>query len=251
MFHRLLELADPADAIVRTAEAALAVRSRQQLFIWTRLHLHRFVPHDWLLCRLARPGGAGVLLLNSVPLADPLAQALRCADADWWALLHTAWVKAGREPVWLPLATLGDNNPVAEGLAQAGHSRLLVHGADASAGLQPTVLLVFGQGAVAPVAHDTAGLALWLPHLHAMLARSLPDLGDPPLQAGRSSPALTARELQVLTAVRAAQGNREIGEQLGISALTVKNHLRKIMRKLGASNRVQAVAEAMARQLIV
>jgi DNA-binding CsgD family transcriptional regulator len=57
--------------------------------------------------------------------------------------------------------------------------------------------------------------------------------------------------LEVLRAVRSALSNVEIGEKLGISALTVKNHLRKIMRKLGARSRVQAVAEAMSRQLIV
>jgi DNA-binding CsgD family transcriptional regulator len=39
--------------------------------------------------------------------------------------------------------------------------------------------------------------------------------------------------------------NQQIGVKLGISALTVKNHVQKILRKLGASNRAQAVAIAM------
>jgi DNA-binding CsgD family transcriptional regulator len=61
---------------------------------------------------------------------------------------------------------------------------------------------------------------------------------------------LTGRELQILAAVRDAKRNAQIGELLGISPLTVKNHLRKIMRKLNAGNRAQAVAEAMSRRLI-
>ena len=67
--------------------------------------------------------------------------------------------------------------------------------------------------------------------------------------AGRAN-LLTARELQVLEAVRGARRNSEIGVALGISPLTVKNHLRKIMQKLGARNRAHAVAEAMSRRLI-
>ena len=61
---------------------------------------------------------------------------------------------------------------------------------------------------------------------------------------------LTARELQILRAVREDRRTQEIAETFGISPLTVKNHLRKVMAKLGARSRVHAVAEAMARQII-
>ena len=43
----------------------------------------------------------------------------------------------------------------------------------------------------------------------------------------------------------------EIGTQLGISPLTVKNHVQKILRKLGATNRAQAVARAMSMSLLM
>ena len=60
----------------------------------------------------------------------------------------------------------------------------------------------------------------------------------------------TERELQILRAVREDRRTQEIAETFGISPLTVKNHLRKVMAKLGARSRVHAVAEAMARQII-
>ena len=44
--------------------------------------------------------------------------------------------------------------------------------------------------------------------------------------------------------------NQQIGEVLGISALTVKNHVQKILRKLNAANRAQAVARAMTMNLL-
>jgi DNA-binding CsgD family transcriptional regulator len=67
---------------------------------------------------------------------------------------------------------------------------------------------------------------------------------------GHGAKPLTDRELQVLAAVREAKANAQIAVMLGISPLTVKNHLRSIQKKLGARNRAHAVAEAMSRRLI-
>ena len=60
----------------------------------------------------------------------------------------------------------------------------------------------------------------------------------------RPSP-ITEREREILVWVRDGLSNQQISEKLGISALTVKNHVQKILRKLGAANRAQAVAKAM------
>jgi DNA-binding CsgD family transcriptional regulator len=56
---------------------------------------------------------------------------------------------------------------------------------------------------------------------------------------------ITEREREILVWVRDGLSNQQISEKLGISALTVKNHIQKILRKLGAANRAQAVAMAM------
>jgi DNA-binding NarL/FixJ family response regulator len=50
---------------------------------------------------------------------------------------------------------------------------------------------------------------------------------------------LTTRELQVVAAVVAACGNREIATKLSISQKTVKHHLTNIFDKLGVSNRLE------------
>lgn len=56
---------------------------------------------------------------------------------------------------------------------------------------------------------------------------------------------LTTRELDVLILAAAGFKNREIGEQLGVSEQTVKNHLSSVMHKLGVPNRTQAVTYAV------
>ena len=61
---------------------------------------------------------------------------------------------------------------------------------------------------------------------------------------------LSERELEVLQWVAEGLTNREIAGRLYIAASTVKSHLNAILRKLDASNRTQAVAEARARGLL-
>lgn len=56
---------------------------------------------------------------------------------------------------------------------------------------------------------------------------------------------LTNRQLEILTHVARGQSNREIGEALGISARTVRNHLRDIALKLSTSDRTHAVVLAI------
>jgi len=56
---------------------------------------------------------------------------------------------------------------------------------------------------------------------------------------------LTARELEVLRLVARGKTNQEISERLFISKATAKVHVRRIISKLGASDRTQAVVRAL------
>lgn len=58
---------------------------------------------------------------------------------------------------------------------------------------------------------------------------------------------LTRREEQVCALIAAAYTNRQIEAQLGIRSSSVKRHVRQVLRKFGAHNRIE-VAIAMARQ---
>jgi DNA-binding NarL/FixJ family response regulator len=56
---------------------------------------------------------------------------------------------------------------------------------------------------------------------------------------------LSDRELEVLMHVARGRTNRQIGSELGISPLTVRNHMRTIQRKLATTDRTQAVVMAI------
>ena len=57
--------------------------------------------------------------------------------------------------------------------------------------------------------------------------------------------ALSGREIEVLQLVADGRSNKDIGEALGLSALTVKSHLARIARKLGTGDRAEMVVVAM------
>lgn len=74
-----------------------------------------------------------------------------------------------------------------------------------------------------------------------------------PVQRGRGRSApdeLSTREVEVLQAVAEGRSNKGIGDELGLSALTVKSHLARIARKLGTGDRAEMVALAMRSGLV-
>lgn len=70
------------------------------------------------------------------------------------------------------------------------------------------------------------------------------------IDANAAGEQLTARQIEVLAYVAKGLTNREIGDLLGISGESVKDHLSGAFRRLGASNRSEAITLARNRMLI-
>ena len=56
---------------------------------------------------------------------------------------------------------------------------------------------------------------------------------------------LTNRQLEILFNVAQGRTNRQVGEQLGISERTVRNHIGVILKRLSTSDRTHAVVVAI------
>ena len=63
-------------------------------------------------------------------------------------------------------------------------------------------------------------------------------------------PQLSNRQLEIIDSITRGFSNRDIATMLGISRSRVKQHLAEVFEKLGATNRAEAVAIAMRRQLL-
>ena len=55
---------------------------------------------------------------------------------------------------------------------------------------------------------------------------------------------LTMREHDVLSGLQSGLSNKEIADNLSLSEVTVKHHIKRLRGKLGAWNRVHAVCRA-------
>ncbi|GAA0747891.1 response regulator transcription factor [Ideonella azotifigens] len=62
--------------------------------------------------------------------------------------------------------------------------------------------------------------------------------------------ALSPREVEVIGEVAAGGANKQVADRLGVSEETVKTHMKSILVKLGASDRLQAVVIAMRRGIL-
>ena len=70
------------------------------------------------------------------------------------------------------------------------------------------------------------------------------------LLQSRDLPTLTSREIQVLKLIAEGLRNHEIAKSLGLSLNTVKVHVNRILEKLDAQDRTEAVTRALRRGLI-
>ncbi len=95
-------------------------------------------------------------------------------------------------------------------------------------------------------AHDAAmGRPVFSPEVaHYVMGLLRGDRGDiHGRQAARTS--LTARQVEVLELIGQGLRNREIASALGIAVRTVEVHIEQILLRLGATNRTEAVVNAI------
>ncbi|QBR94567.1 response regulator transcription factor [Nocardioides euryhalodurans] len=80
-----------------------------------------------------------------------------------------------------------------------------------------------------------------------LLRQPEPAPGPAPAPPPPETPGLSGREREVLELVAEGLTNRQIAERLFISPVTARNHVSRILTKLGLENRTQA-ATWLARQ---
>lgn len=247
-----------AEAFWHCAETAQAVRRRHQFFIWTQASLQRLLPHQLMLCSAWSPLRRRLQpeLFNSLPLPEAVLQWLQDEACQAW--LQQSWLRAGGQAQSGALAGLqpppegGRGAQALAALQEAGLAHLSLLGVSrpqCSEELETFIVLVSREPLPTPLMNLMTPLLHWV--WRRVQAQEL-QLQQSPAQGqgGTGSQGVTERERQVLAWMRQGKSNQEIGLLLGISALTVKNHVQKILRKLCASNRAQAVAQAMSLQLL-
>lgn len=233
------------ESLVRAIEAGLDVQRLRQFFMWCQGPLRALLPHGVMVClhfgeqdqvlhveclnNVVHPPALLASLSNPVDgLALRLAR--HCRDFGSLACLidgsqtgpAAPRVHAFRQELARPEL----RNALAQG------SGRLPGGA--------TFFALFGINGL-PSSRHAHFLALMLPYLHMALLRVIAN-HDGTVRALPLLAPLSSREVEVMLWVTRGKSNPEIGIILDLSALTVKNHLQRIYRKLNVHNRVQALA---------
>jgi transcriptional regulator EpsA len=238
--------------LLRTIESGLRVASLRQFFLWTQGQLQTLLPHQVMVALQFAPSGALRRLecLHATVLA-PQAEALLSDSRDGLALrIARHCLQGARLPALADVAGDGDRQRGVLGgfckeLRDAGFDSVLVHGTGMTAE-GASVFVLFGLP-MRPGPRHAYFLELLLAHLHLALLR-LPS----PETRGAGAPArpLSAREAEIVGWLREGKSNEEMARLLGISALTVKNHLQRIYRLLGVGNRAHALARCLELRLV-
>jgi len=260
--------AQQAEMLARLVETARVVHRRYQFFSWTQNHLRLLLPHLCLVCGSYQRAGRRLAFeaFQTVIISAPVLHSLSDAESPLLQALSAAWVEGDGRPLLLRQQhfTGASADAAARLQHEVADTQLLVHGV--ARPLRPAEIesfFVLLMPAGGPGAAQALQWMEWvLPYLHHVWlhVQAIESSVEPersrlrplmPRQPDMTHIAsITGRERQILAWVREGKSNLQIGEGLGISPLTVKNHLQKILRKLGASNRAQAVALAMQAQLL-
>jgi transcriptional regulator EpsA len=241
--------------LLRIIESSLTLRELRQFFLWSQGQLQALLPHQLMVCMQFGPDGALQRLeaLHAGVQGDAAMEAL-CDPRSGLALRLARHCSAHDAlPCMAQLAELAPGHVLASlraELAACGYDNLILDGSGPVAG-GATVFALFGMP-MRPGARHAYFLALLLPHLHLALQRLAPAAQG----AGQGAPAptparraLSAREGEIVRCLREGKRNVEIAAMLGISALTVKNHLQRIYKLLEVRNRTEAVARCTALRL--
>lgn len=242
-------------------EQSLRVRRHFDLLLWLQGDVQRFLPHEIMLAgwgdfRLGMIAHDIVSALPGVRTArttvESVSPLLSGLFERWIELGRVPYViKAGEAgfPTALESAEGGQGVACELGVALKSARSALIHGICDERGRHDCLYVLFAHGDV----HDERArkvMDLLLPYLDTAL-RQVPQLRSDPgpaadEAAGEHADAcehgLSDREMEIMAWVKLGKTNQEIGMILDISAFTVKNHLKRIFKKLGVYNRMQAVS---------
>jgi len=245
---------DEIRGFLRLITRSLQIKRHYELFQLVQGEVQNFIPHRILLSAWGDFDGAGLKI--DVISAIPGVRTNRPSSCDLERLLvplYLRWVANGRQPLLL-------HDAVGE-LAAKSNCRCTVH--DALQGMGTA--LVHGNHCVRDgtdsfyVALNAGSITknevsierfrfladLIISQLDTAFRKvaALKRQGESGTRSALRRGGLSLREEQIIDWVAKGRTNAEISGILSISEYTVKNHVRRIMNKLGATNRTDAVAK--------
>jgi transcriptional regulator EpsA len=249
--HPLGLSARESELFLRIASQALRVKRHYELFQMLQGEVQHFIPHQVLISAWGDFGGSDLQV--DVISALPGVRTARLGGCNVDSLLkdlHDRWLAHGRQPVLMRIPRgeqLACNRPgcsLHRALQKMGS--ILVHGVNNLRDGFDSLYLAFNSGAIASE-NDLDRVRLLVEPVVAQLdsafrrVAALKRADERPVRHGINGGAdLSPREGEILKWIAEGRTNAEISRILSISSFTVKNHVQRIIRKLGVANRTEA-----------
>jgi transcriptional regulator EpsA len=235
-------------SFLRVAADSLAIKRHYELFLWLNGELQTFLPHEILVAAWGdfATGNLRFDVASSLP-GVRTAQLAHCRLDDLVRDAYTQWVDAGRGPLVLSyedsaIPLLNCNCDLHRAVRRMRFC--VVHGVRDRRGGDESLYIALNREN--PGNELGALTHLLFSHIDVAFrkVKALPqdDAGRDSL-AGSELQNLSAREHEILHLLRLGRTNVDIARELDISPYTVKNHLQRIFRKIGVTNRTQAAAK--------
>lgn len=229
-------------------ESSLRVFRLSNFFIWTQGELQALVPHEIMIFGMSRAPGSRIAFQKFAStryFRDAHFAEVSRPGTGLLERLMAYWHRSG-EPCVVAPGTAGAL-PGGEGLLQSVEANemrnLVAHGSRGGDG-RVSSFFCFARISCEIDARLLLRIQLLTPHLRETLARVLMTENSGMIRTLRAECRVTDRETEILRWIRDGKTNRDIAEILGLSPFTVKNHIKKITKKMGVANRSHAVARA-------
>jgi len=242
------------ELFLRIVADALRIQRHYQLFLWLQGEFQAFVPHAIFIGAwgdFSRPK-LHADLISGLP-GVRTSGLTRCHIDALLQDAHARWLGARRMPVIYRMENSAVSLkpscgcPIHEAL-QGMHS-IVAHGVSDARGGPDNLYLALHTGSLAQGRPQERVTSL-LDALIAPIDVAFGKIGTLPLANGRAARGssgnwldISTREQEILDLVCSGKTNVEIASTLSISPFTVKNHVQRIFRKIGATNRTEAAAK--------
>ena len=245
--------AEDGASFVRILFESRLIRRPADMLAWLKEEVQEFLPHQIMIGAWGDFSRWNVKseVVSSLP-GVRAAQIGRCGIDDLLRSSYAQWIGGGRRPLLLEAAAVPAlRKPCSCALHSAfPHMRsLLVDGVRDKRSGCDSLYIALDAGSSVAVRGDRRSVAL--AHLllcqidivwRRLAAFRLDELRGADAIGASGAQDLSAREHEILGTLCRGSTNSDIAEALEISLFTVKNHLKRIFRKIGVSNRTQAAA---------
>lgn len=230
---------DPT-AYARFVAEAVTVNTNADFVQLAKSALRAVFPHEMLLAGIGHAQADGIRVYHAIGVDYPQSYLHKLREPTVFAgPVLTQWLRT-REPQLLDVESANLPPRWREKMLQQNFRNIAANGMRDINGSGATYF-TFSKIPGALSAQHQLRLKAITPLLHQALLATWAHISMTVQQQRRPQPNnLTHRQVEILHWVAQGKANGEIAQILDLSEHTVKNHLKQVLQKLGATNRVQA-----------